>query len=79
MKSRTGRLTDDEAQELLCTPRLVGGEHGGGVLVVGAAMTPKQWIDKYEGHRHPTTIAGWNEWLRDVHGDGAPTVFDADR
>ena len=53
MKSRTGRLTDEEREELLRMPRFVGGEDGGGVLVVGAKLTQEQWIERFRDARLP--------------------------
>ena len=78
MKSRAGRLTDAERDELHSTPILIGGEDGGGVLVVGAAMTPEQWETTYCHARHPTTREGWAERTREILGDDARTVSDAD-
>ncbi len=73
MKARTGRLTDEEAQELRSTPILIGGEEPGtGVLVVYPAMTTEEWEKEYGGRTHPTTPEGWAERTREILGDDAP-------
>ena len=54
MKSRTGRLTDEEARELRRTPRLVGGkEPGAGVLLVSPPMTEEEWEAEFADARLP--------------------------
>ncbi len=52
MKSRTGRLTEEEARELRRTPILIRGE-GGGALVVYPRMTEEEWEAEYKDARLP--------------------------
>ena len=73
MKQVVGTLTDKEHAELLSTPVVVG--EG---LVVGPQLTEGEWLAKYVDDRLPTTPEGWAERTREILGDDAPEVFDAD-
>ncbi len=53
MKSRAGLLNDAERDELRSTPILIGGEDGGGVLVVYAPMTVEEWEAEHADARLP--------------------------
>ena len=80
MKSRTDRLTDAERKELRRTPIKIGGEESGSgpLLVYPPAESAAEWQERYGELRHPTTREGWAERTREILGDDAPTVFDAD-